>query len=153
MKSFFGNKEGLVTPRKINKQPFVKLYIGSDTTKEYKAFMTQSTISQPYRTQYDITLDGTVYILDAGKGIGTYTFMVYEGPFGCPEEIESSLAKTINNAETLEDRKITAVHYYSDGTKLQGTFTGYVSGVTVELVANENNLGLTVQVEANGQWD
>ena len=61
--------------------------------------------AQPYRTQIDVALDQTTYTLGAGKGLGSNTFGLIDGPFECLADADTALQK-LEDIKSLKERKV-----------------------------------------------
>lgn len=106
---------------------------------------------QPFRTQVDVTLDGSIYLLSAGQGIGNHTFTVFEGPF--PADCGPSMnciSEKYASLGTLESRMI-KIAYTDQPSAL--TFTGVINNLTTfRRVEASGNIIIVTKVEALGIW-
>ena len=108
--------------------------------------------SQPYRTQFDIAIDGTISLVSAGPGIGTHSFTIFEGPFdpNCPTS-NKMLSTEYKNMRHLKNRVIKIAYRHVQGNV--PTFSGIIHGLkSVQSVDNDDNIIMITSVEALGVW-
>jgi len=136
----------------------VKVAIGS---KDPLAclLMDQAGGSQPFRTQYDIALDGTQYVLAAGKGRGSYELKLLEGPISDCSGTGEVTTKTLHDLYAsemgrLSGRKITI----TTGVDLKSTkkcwvFEGLIDQLTtLAQVTNTGEKYIINVISATGMW-
>lgn len=116
------------------------------------------TVKQPFRTQFDVAIDGSEYVIAAGKGIGSYDFKVLEGPFTCAEfaTYQSILEKLDEFAKTVDDRRITMtlLNGNSQASKVtESVFKGIINNVTTTTTVYEGGEKVIVSnISALGSW-
>lgn len=106
--------------------------------------------SQPYRTQVDVALDHTTYTLGAGKGLGSETFGLIDGPFECRQDADVALQK-LQDIQSLKERKVTVTMKHGSGS-IQ--FSGLLNRFTFKLddTAVDGAYYIITAVEAVGTW-
>lgn len=113
--------------------------------------------SQPFRTQYDITVDGSIYALNGGKGVGDLQFVVMEGPFLCAPggKIPELMSSKLLTSDKLEDRKVEiTVNYATTATCNRSKFVGYVDNLSLNIQEDKNTNSVVYRtiVDARGIW-
>lgn len=85
----------------------VKAYIklGGQDANQYK-ITGETEGKQIFRTQYDLAIDGTEYILTAGVGQGEYHFVIFEGPFDCADAQGPVFMSRLHELKDFERRSI-----------------------------------------------
>jgi hypothetical protein len=131
-----------------NQGSLITLTIG--VHKLTSTLMAQAQGEQPYRTQYDIALDGKPYIVGAGKALGVSSFVLLDGPFLCDSKEKSTL-NTLKTMQKLADRKITITIPTAGGNT---QFTGYVTKFTIELddQLSPGSYYIWTGITAQGVW-
>ena len=116
--------------------------------------------AQPFRTQYDVAVDGTAYALTAGKGVGTYQFMLLEGAFqDCDNNtVGDSFMEDYKKLKGYRSRKLVIVTKGTAGlrtTSASMKFTGVIDNVlTTVLVDEQTGQSYTqIQITASGLWE
>jgi hypothetical protein len=106
--------------------------------------------SQPYRTQFDVALDHTSYTLGAGKGLGSETFGLIDGPFECIKDASVALQK-LQEIQTLKERKVTITMKHGSGSV---HFEGLLNRFTFKLddTLVDGSYYIVTAVEAVGVW-
>lgn len=131
----------------------VPVYVGVYLNGEYFPCLLEERIggTQPYRTQFDISIEGTINLLSAGPGLGTHSFTIFEGPFdpNCPNTnkcLSSEYAKMRN----IKNRIIKIVYQHIPNAP---TFSGIIHSLqSVQSVMGDGNIVMTTSVEAMGVW-
>ena len=114
--------------------------------------------SQPFRTQYDMALDGSQFVLTAGKGIGTYEFKLLEGPVkDCGSKVNTSKSSFVSDYKKMDDadsRRLTIVTKTdSSTTKNSLTFRGIINQVAINAARGEDGESyVIIIVSATGIW-
>lgn len=153
--SFFTQYSGVI-PRLIKDydQNLLTIQVSS-TGKVYTGMVIPNTeAKQPFRQQIDVALNGSTYMLAAGKGAGSYKFVVIDGPYlNCKNFPKSTFLQFIQT-KNVEDRKITVIPSYTyAGTYKQGVFTGYITDVASTVTESEEDcITYYTTVTATGTW-
>lgn len=119
------------------------------------AMLSESGGTQPMRTQFDVAMDGkTIYTLNAGKGIGSHTLTLFDGPFTCGTAPEGgSILKNYPKGD-LEGRKIVIVYAVRNGNEdVKTTFKGIINSLsTVTMDSGGGSVVVATTVKATGMW-
>ena len=110
-------------------------------------------VEQPFRTQFDVSVDGSEYVIAAGKGVGTYNFKVLEGPFDCNSTESNTtmleLFKRFSGA--LKNRRIVMTLMSSERTTV--VFSGVITSTATSTVVTDNGTRFIVSaITAMGSW-
>lgn len=106
--------------------------------------------SQPYRTQFDVALDHTSYTLGAGKGLGSETFGLIDGPFNCSSDADVALQK-LQDIQALKDRNVTITLKHGRGSiQFKGLLNRFTFKLDDTLV--DGSYYIITAVEAVGIW-
>lgn len=105
---------------------------------------------QPYRTQFNVTVNGDIHVLSAGKGLGTQEFTVFEGPFKCGAAIDC-MADYYDSIDDINERVIKIV--YVNATSKAPVFSGIINGMaSTQSVNNDGTITMITKVGALGTW-
>ena len=117
---------------------------------------------QNFRTQYDIAVDGSEYLLTAGRGGGGFTFRVYEGPFCAPDSGKNGFthfADKYGKLDNYDSRKIEVVMSLEPGTnaakstKNAAKYRGIIiAATTMQTRMNDGSVTIITDVKAEGMW-
>ena len=134
----------------------VTIQLGDDDQFD-ALLMGHDTVSQPYRTQFDVAIDGSEYIIAAGKGIGEYEFSILDGPFTCADFKDRSSILTklqgFNNSVTNRTILMTLNNAGAAAGGSSHLFSGVVSKVTTTLrVMDDGTKAVISTVTAEGSW-
>lgn len=150
--SILGTPTNLVNNRKEAARIIITIGKSGEPFNLLLVDRTEST--QPYRTQYDVALDGTTYVVGAGKGVGNFVFKVLDGPFQCPSDSQfASMTTNIGSYSRLSDRQVKIT--VPDGLKgAHGkVFNGTLNSITNNNVIDENGAYYIISlVDVNGVW-
>lgn len=137
----------------------VSVQLGPNLTPKMYALVGNTGGVQPFRTQYDVAVDGTTYVLTAGKGVGTYQFTLLEGAF---KDCSARGSNTINDSfmadykklKGYRSRKIRLVTRGTLSTSNSLTFFGIIDNVVTSVVVDESTGQSYTQitVTATGVW-
>ena len=108
--------------------------------------------TQPYRTQFDISIDGTINLLSAGPGLGVHSFTIFEGPFdpNCPTT-NKFLSTEYENMRDIKNRIIKIAYSHVSGHA--PTFSGIINSMgSTQACDDDGNITMTTNVEALGVW-
>lgn len=106
--------------------------------------------SQPYRTQFDVALDHTSYTLGAGKGMGTETFALIDGPFECVSDADVALQK-LQDIQSLNERRVTiTVKHGSGNIRFKGLLNNFSFKLDDSMV--DGAYYIVTAVSAVGVW-
>ena len=162
MNKVFANPTNILTGELAGKRfKLVTVAIGKNTSPFKCLLMDQAGGAQPFRTQYDIALDGTQYVLAAGKGRGNYELKLLEGPINtcsnAPDNIKDMSLHQIykNQMDRLDGRKITIVTGSNpDNTRESWKFTGIIDQLATYAHVSESGERYIVNViTATGMWE
>ena len=116
---------------------------------------------QIFRTQHDIAIDGTEYILTAGAGQGAFNFTIFDGPFTCPQDAPvTALAARYDDMRSFVNRTIevniplVGSPEGANSTKLRAVFSGLITGIGTRQV-NDPSTGayyILTTVQTTGMW-
>jgi hypothetical protein len=104
---------------------------------------------QGVRTQVDVSLNGEVHIISAGKAMGYAKFALMDGPFLC-DGAPDSILQLYPNLDNIKNRKMSLT--YKLNSNVSTTFKGVISSLTTKVVQDDGNLYVVTVVEANGVW-
>lgn len=126
--------------------------LGADPDVNQYKISGQTEGQQIFRTQYDVAVDGTEYILTAGAGQGTYTFTIFEGPFDCDQSQGPVFAARLSRMDFFENRTIVVVIPF--GTTESAFFSGLIVGSTINQKMDNTHGSYTVmtQISTVGRW-
>jgi hypothetical protein len=131
-----------------NGRPRVRLEVGGKSLT--MCLLTGLEGSQPYRTQFDVALDHTAYTLGAGKGLGSETFGLIDGPFECFTEADVALQK-LQDIQSLKERKVTITLNHGSGSiQFKGLLNRFTFKLDDSLV--DGAYYIVTAVEAVGVW-
>ena len=135
----------------------VTVQLGETLTPKLYALVGPTGGAQPFRTQYDVAIDGTTYVLTAGKGVGTYQFTLLEGAFkDCAGgEVGESFMADYKTLKGYKSRKIRLVTKGTINTNNSITFDGVVDNVLTSVNVDDSTgqTYTTIQVTATGVWE
>lgn len=132
-----------------NSKPFIALKIGEDGQLNSYALIRQASLEQNFRTSYNIALDGTLYVLDAGRGYGTYNFTVFDGPYlscGNNNTSEKTLLSTYLSMSSLDSRIVTLILNNKE------TFKGVLDSIRVDTTDKPGIPINTITLTVIGDW-
>ena len=166
MTKIFAQPQTTVIPQSsITKGQLVSVTVGRSGVVRQYLLINQAGGRQPFRTQYDIALDGTQYVLAADRGLGDYEFTMLDGVTECRSDIRNNYYKHTNTASfipaykgmhTAQDRWIKIVtgdKNLGNGRNLL-TFKGLVNMVTTTAVRGDNGESyLQINLSAVGIWE
>lgn len=117
----------------------------------FNGLYTQSTGGdQPFRMYCDVTLDGNVRVLSGGRGLGTYQFQVFEGPFDCTD---GSTPRSALSHSALDDVNARIIKATMPKRTPVPVFTGIIQKLSTTMqVDNAGRITLTTTVHASGVW-
>lgn len=159
--ALFGNRTNLLLNLGITGARLVKVSIGDKKKPLDCLLMDQAGGAQPFRTQYDVALDGTQYVLAAGKGRGSYELKLLEGPIkdcsGSGDKIaDMSLHKLYNASisKNLAGRNIEITTGINpDSTDQCWVFKGVIDQLaTYAQVTEDGERYIINTVSATGMW-
>lgn len=157
--STFNTSLNLITSDTVSKYELVDVRIGATNHPRKYRLIDSAGGNQPFRTQYDMAVDGSQFVLAAGKGLGTYEFKLLEGPFtSCGGQItnssQSSFLKEYKQLKKAKDRQITVItRARGSSTQYSVTFKGLINNVQVGASRGENGEGyVIIVVSATGVW-
>lgn len=155
-KSKLGDISGFIYNSTLPKE-VVKLVVAKIGGRHYEGYYVLPDMegSQPFRTQYDIAVDGSIYALNAGKGLGSITFTLLEGPFRCTQNANPAyLLTNLMRTNKLEDRRVEIIINYNAGVaKNVIKFVGYINNVTPQITETQNDsIIYYTTVDAEGTW-
>ena len=110
-------------------------------------------VQQPFRTQFDVAIDGSEYVVAAGKGIGSYTFNVLEGPFceSLEKTQETILDRITGFGTSLQGRRMFMT--LNNGRRTGRTFNGVICNVTTAVdVSSDGARTIVSSITAAGSW-
>lgn len=106
--------------------------------------------AQPYRTQIDVALDQTTYTLGAGKGLGSNTFGLIDGPFECLADADTALQK-LEDIKSLKERKVKITLKHGRGSiQFEGLLTKFSFALSDEMT--QGSYYILTAIEAVGVW-
>ena len=83
--------------------------VGDDPANRY-LIINETRGLQIFRTQYDVAVDGTRYMLTAGRGRGGFTFTVLEGPLvNCDGSETTTFASKYGDLDKYKKRTVDVV--------------------------------------------
>lgn len=112
--------------------------------------------AQVFRTQHDVAVDGTQYMLTAGRGKGGFQFTIFEGPI-CNANAETFASKYSKldsyAARTIEVTYSLDVGRDAKSTNNSAVFSGVILSANTHQSVAENGITLIVtEVSAEGMW-
>jgi len=138
----------------------VDVKLGAEARVRKYALVGATGGAQPFRTQYDVAVDGTAYALTAGKGVGAYQFTLLEGAIqDCDNNtVGDSFMEDYKKLKGYRSRKLVIVTYgvsTRGTTETSMTFTGIIDNVlTTVLVDEQTGQSYTqIQITASGLWE
>lgn len=142
-----------LTGKVSSEKSIIKISIGgSNPATMY--LLDRAGTNQPFRTQYDMAIDGTAYLVGAGRGAGDYEFKVLDGPFCTSEkktENVSMLAK-ITEFDNISARTIKIVMPTGNSVS-DKTFSGVINSIsTYHFRTDDGQLYYISSVGASGIW-
>lgn len=133
------------------------IQVGTDKANRYLIIDNTEGV-QLFRTQYDIAVDGTQYILTAGRGHGGFSFTVLEGPI-CNADDRETFASKYGDLDKYKTRTIKVVTSLDHGeqatasTKNAAKFSGVIVSAETRHVIGENGATIiTTTINAEGMW-
>lgn len=129
----------------------IEIKIGRTSAPRTMYLLERAGHNQPFRTQYDVALDGTTYLVGAGRGSSVYEFKVLDGPF-CADEKQTSILEELTEFDVLANRtlKITMPTGHKNSIK---TFTGVINEAsTYHVQGDAGELYYISTVTASGVW-
>lgn len=134
----------------------VTVQLGESLSPRLYALVGPTGGAQPFRTQYDVAVDGTTYVLTAGKGVGTYQLSLLEGAFkDCAGgTVGESFMADYKKLQGYKSRKIRLVTRGTTNTNNSMTFNGIIDNVLTSVNVDDSTgqTYTTIQVTATGIW-
>ena len=163
MTKIFAQPQNIIIPSStIAKSQLVSVTIGKNSAAKQYRLINQAGGRQPFRTQYDIALDGTQYVLAAGRGLGDYEFTMLDNITDCSTpnrdaNITSnpSFIPEYKNMRTAQDRWLRIVTGADNSGNGRNTliFKGLVNMVTATAARGDNGEAyLQINLSAVGIW-
>lgn len=159
MSNTFDNASNIILNDTLKKYELVDVRIGSSDRPRKFHLIDTAGGNQPFRTQYDMAIDGTQFVLAAGKGLGTYEFRLLEGPLehcagSSALDSQTSFLREYKKLKKAEDRQITVItRAKGSSTQYSVTFKGLINNVQVSAVKGESGERyLIIIVSATGVW-
>ena len=161
MASLFSKRGNFLLNLGITGAKLVKVSIGSEKKPLTCLLMDQAGGAQPFRTQYDVALDGTQYVLAAGKGRGSYELKLLEGPItdcsGATNKVEDMSLHTLYNSsisKNLAGRQIEITTGINpDTTNKCWVFKGVIDQLaTYAQVTEDGERYIINTISATGMW-
>ena len=141
---------------------YASIQIGKDPVNKYLVSLGAKG-TQVFRTQYDVAVDGSQYVLTAGRGKGGIELTVFDGPIASCNFTNKAAPKAFSikysNLETYSSREITVTFKLPSQSNAQTTEqSAEFSGVIVAAHTNQDvdpRTGVivtTTQIAAEGMW-
>lgn len=155
----FASAVNILTKSSMKDGELVSVKLGSSSSPRQYLLVNGAGGTQPFRTQYDMALDGSQYVLTAGKGVGTYEFQLLEGPIhtcrgGGSATRYSSFISDYKGMKGADSRKLTIVTKTQSATTRNSiTFVGLINQVNINAVRGEDGESYVLAVvSATGTW-
>ena len=157
--STFDTAYNIILNDTLKKYELVDVRLGSSNSPRKFHLIDAAGGNQPFRTQYDMAIDGSQFVLAAGKGLGNYEFKLLEGPLThCAgttgTNSQTSFLREYKKLKKAADRQITVItRAKGSSTQYSVTFKGLINNVQVSATKGENGERyLIIVVSATGVW-
>lgn len=140
---------------KTGRTVYAYIKVGSGAPNQY-LITGDAQGAQVFRTQHDVAVDGTQYMLTAGRGKGGFQFTIFEGPI-CNANADTFASK-YSKLDAYSDRTIEVTYSLEAGKNTKSTnssavFSGVILSANTHQAVSETGVTIIItEVQAAGMW-